>query len=96
MVTYSTVPPAPLTPDLIGSMIRPLLLLITKTPVGLEFAMLIVPVNGWPLLQLAMIAATVAPFGVVFGIDGLGGSNDRLKTGAGAGAGVAGANSTST
>src|SRR6516162_61331 len=84
-----------LRPGPIGSMIRLLLLLITKTPIGLEFAMLILPVNGWPLLQVGKIAANVAPFGVVLGIDPLGGSNDRPKTGAGAGAGVAGINSTS-
>jgi len=96
MVTCSTVPPAALTPGPEGPMIKLLLLLIAKTPAGVEFAMLICPVNGWPLLQLAMIVATVAPNGVVLGIEGAGGSNDKLRTGGGAGAGAAGVNSTST
>jgi len=63
--------------------------------------MLIVPVNGSPSLQVAMIVATVAPNGVVFGIDGFGGSNVRLRTGGGTGFGGVGGdaldvNSTST
>ena len=48
-----------------------------------------------------MIVATVAPNGVVFGIDGFGGSNVRLRTGGGTGFGGVGGdaldvNSTST
>jgi hypothetical protein len=77
-------------------MIKLLLLIIAKTPAGVEFVTLIVPVNGWPSLQVAMTVATVAPNGVVFGIEGAGGSNDKLSTGGGAGAGAAGVNSTST
>lgn len=96
MVTCSTVPPAVLTPGPEGLMIKLLLLLIAKTPAGVEFAMLIVPVNGWPSLQVAMIVATVAPNGVVLDIDGFSGSNIRLRRGGEAGAGAAGVNSTST
>ena len=83
MVTWATVSPAPPTPGPDGSMIR-LLPLIAKTPPAFEYGppKPSVPVKGWPLLQLAVIVATVAPNGVVYGIDGFGGLNDRLKMGA--------------
>jgi hypothetical protein len=42
----------------------------------------IVPVNSWPLLQLVVMVATVAPNGIVLGIDGFGRLDDKLKTGA--------------
>src|SRR5262249_44882078 len=93
MVTCSTFPPAPPTPGPEGLMIR-LLPLIAKTPPAFEYGdpKPSVPVNGWPLLQEAMIVATVAPNGVVLGIEGLGGWNDKLRTGAV----PVGVNSTST
>jgi len=71
MVICSTVPPAAPTPGPEVLTIR-LLSLIAKTPAWLEFPMLIVPVNAWPLLQVGTFVATVAPFGVVFGIEGFG------------------------
>jgi hypothetical protein len=41
-----------------------------------------VPANGRPLLQLAVMVATVAPNGIVLGVDRFGEPDDKLKTGA--------------
>jgi hypothetical protein len=41
-----------------------------------------VPANGRPLLQLAVMIATVAPNGIVLGVDRFGELDDKLKTGA--------------
>jgi hypothetical protein len=56
---------------------------IAKTPPAFEDGgpKPIVPVNGWPFLQLAVMVATVAtvaPNGIVLGIDGFGGLDDKL------------------